>query len=313
MPLPKRIVHYLLIPMLVFSFIACAGGPPPKRAPEHVRKSIYYKSRGAKLLNRGCYARALDYFQEAHQRYTAADNLDGVAQSLNSIGDLYYRLGDMSSALLVYEEAVAVYQGLPDESGLVKALSNKAATLISLDRLKDAAAVLDRADKLDSGGAEAAMRLKTRALLYIRQKDFGTAKDLLVQALSSIDESEPAIRGSIQFALGHVALKEGRIASARKAFQQALALDRANLAYDDIARDLQALGHCAVAEDNHADAVDYFKRSAKIFALLKNRPRTEEVVAQLKQSAARANVDIQAALHWIGQWVEDEKVVDLCD
>lgn len=265
------------------------------------------------MLNKGCYARALNYFQEAHQRYTAADNLEGVAQSLNSIADLYYRLGDMDSALLVYNDAIAVYRELADDAGLVSALGNKAATLIALDRLGQAALILGQADALDPGNSQAAMRLKNRALLHIKQDDLQAAQDLLARALAASDESQAAIRSSIYFAMGHTALTEKRTEQARKAFTSALKIDRDAAAYDLVARDLQGLGACWAQEENPARAVAYFKRSAKIFALLKNRPKADEVTTQLKQNAAQAGIDIQATLHWIGQWLEDGKAVDLCD
>jgi tetratricopeptide (TPR) repeat protein len=308
---PKALL--LLVIGLAAISVCCAGGPAPARAPEHARQGVYYGNQGADLFNKGCYARALDYFQEAHQRYTAADDLAGVAHSLTNIADLYYRMGDMPSALLVYDDAIAVYQNLEGDTGLVPVLSNKAATLIALGRMQEAAVLLDQADRLDPGNSQAALRLKTRALWHIQKKEYAAAERFLSQAEASDDEAPAAIRGGIYFARGHVALMENRMDPAKQALTQALEIDREAAAYFDIARDLEALGRCSVAQKDHVQAVDYFKRSAKIFALLRNRPKADETTAQLKQSAAQANMDIQATLHWITQWLEDGKGADLCD
>lgn len=296
---------------LVALCLACAAGPPQPRSPEHIRKSVYYTNKAVQLFNKGCYAHALDYFQEAHQRYTAADNLEGVAHSLNSMADLYYRLDDMQSAVLVYNDAISVYQTLKDRPALARTLSNKAAALISLGKLDEAREVLDQADALD--GDHSALRLKTRALLKIKQKEFQQAQSLLIEALAAADKTNNPIVSSIHYALGHVALMKNQPAQAREEFTKALDIDRNAAAYDDIARDLGALGTCYVLEENPVEAVNYFKRSAKIYALLKNRRKTDEMTAQLKQSAARSGQDIQATLHWITQWMEESKGADLCD
>lgn len=310
----KQIVRRpLLIVIAAALCVACAGGPAPQRSPKHLRKSVYYNNRGADLLSQGCYVQALNFFNEAHQRYAIADNLEGVAQSLNSIADLYYRLGDMTSALLVYDDAIAVYREIADDTGLVRAMADKAATLIALDRLTEAARILDQADALDPEGAQKAMRLKNRALLYIRKKDFPVAKDLLARALASSDESQTAVRSSIYFAAGHIALMERRTEEARKAFTRALDIDRAATAYSLMARDLQNIGDCWVQDNDQARAVAYFKRSAKIYALLADSAKADEVTGQLKKSAGQAGIDIQATLHWIKLWLKEGRAVDLCD
>ena len=305
------VIRPAVIVVTLLSCLACATAPAKPRLPEGTRKSIYYTNRGTALFNKGCHRRALDYFQSAHQRYTAADNLEKVAETLIGIGDIYYRLGDMPSALHAYDDATEIYQSLEDHPGMALALSDKAAALIALERLDEAAAVLDRADALPAE-PPAAMRWKTRALLLIRQNRAAEARALLEKARAAVASGQEALQSGIYFALGHLDLTDNQPAAARQHFAEALKIDRLMGAYHDIARDLEALGTCDVRLDDHRAAVHHFKRSAKIFALLQEKQRAESVLAQLETNAAQAGVDIQATSHWVQQWLTAPGGADLC-
>lgn len=304
--------RYAIIVILTTLCLACATAPHQAGLPESIRKNTYYTNKGTALFNKGCHQSALDYFQSVHQRYTAADNQEKVAETLTGIGDIYYRLGDMPSALRVYDDAIEVYQNLADDTGTVRALSNKAAALIALDRLDDAAAVLDRADALGQERTQAALRLKTRALLLIRQNRMEPARALLDQALASVTTDEESLRSSVYFALGHIALLDNRPGPAKDQYNEALRIDRATGAYHDTARDLEAIGTCHARLGNYRAAVHYFKRSAKIFALLHENQRAESALAQLETSAAHTDIDIQATVYWVRQWLGDPNGADLC-
>jgi len=305
------VIRTAVIILTVLSCLACASAPAKPRLPEGTRKSIYYTNRGTALFNKGCHRRALDYFQSAHRRYTAGDNLEKVAETLIGIGDIYYRLGDTPSALHVYDDALEVYQGLGDSSGTALSFSNKAAALIALDRLDDAAAALAEAEALPTA-PQAALRLKTRALLLIRQNRPAEARAQLEEGLRAVASGEEAIQSGIYFALGHLDLTENQATAAKEHFSEALRIDRLIGAYHDMARDLEALGTCDAHLGDHRTAVHHFKRSTKIFALLQEKQRAESVLSQLEASAAQTNVDIQATAHWVQQWLADPAGADLC-
>lgn len=291
---------------------ACAGGPPQPQVPRHVRQATYYLNKGIDLFNKGCYPRALDYFQNAHQRYTAMDDQAGVAMSLNNIADIYFRIGDMQSALRVYDDAAEVNRSQGDTAGEVRALSNRAAALIDMDRLDEAARTLDQADDLATDDEHEALRLKTRALLLIRQNDLDKARSLLARALAASRGEDGPMASSIHYAIGHVTLLSGQPEGAVRSFEKALALDQEANAYFDIASDLSALGQCHAAMGDHATAVNLFKRSAKIFALLKAERETADVVDRLERSAANTDADLDATRHWVAQWLTHENKADLC-
>ena len=293
--------------------LSCASGPAPERNPKHLREGIYYHNKGAELFTKGCYRRAMAYFQDTHQIYVAADEQAGVARALNSIADTYFRMGDMESALLVYGDAIALSESEKMDVELVRALSNKAAALLALHRSEDAAVALDRAGKIVNKRWQEALYLKTRALLLMEEKNPQQAKTLLESALDAPGGGKDGIASSIYFSMGRLLLQSDQPERARTLFEQALTLDSKKACHHDIARDLEAIATTHAAVGEHADAVRYYKRSVKIYALLKDERRTKTVVSKMRRSAAQANIDIQMTLKWVQTWLTDKSVSAICD
>lgn len=293
--------------------LGCASGPAPERAPEQIREGIYYQNEGADLFTKGCYVRAMDYFQDAHQLYTAVDDQTGVVWALNSIADTYFRLGDMKNALLLYDDAAALSKSEGRSPDLVRALSNKAAVLLALNRPKESASSLDHAETIRNKGSYEALYLKTRALLLIEEKKLKRADAFLDRALDAPGSGGIATRSSIYFSMGHLLLQHGQTEKARKHFEKALVLDRKGACHHDIARDLEAIAATFTVEGNHAHATHFYKRSAKIYALLKDGRRIQAVLPDMKRSATLADIDIRMTLHWIQKWLNGKSGNAICD
>ena len=122
----------ILIVAAVFVCLTCASAPAPKRVPEDLHQGIRRLNQGAEEYQKGCYLKALQYIQESHERFALLDDMSGTAASVNTLANIYYRLGDFQSALLVYDEAIALFEQLDHRSGLARALTNKAAVLIAV-------------------------------------------------------------------------------------------------------------------------------------------------------------------------------------
>ena len=292
--------------------LACAGGPPPPQTPGDIRKGTRYLNKGVTLYARGCYQRALAHFYESHERYTAADNLQGVANSLHSIANIYLQLEDVDSALLVYQEAIDDYRALGDRRGQARAWANYALAWLEAGRLEDAAQALDRADELAGPGDLPALRAKNRALLLVKQQHIQAAEEQLTLVLPTIQDDDPAIIADMHYLLGELQLEQQEPERAVTHLRTALELDRSAGAYHGIARDLAALGICFTRLERFTEAINHQKRSAKIYALLQNPRKVQEVVEQLEANAARAHVNIQSALHWINQWLAGNNEANLC-
>ena len=299
--------------MLFGLCLSCAAGPPPSKLRGPVRQSIHYQNKAVGLYAKGCYPQALKYFNEAHERFSAADDLQGVAHSLESMGNTYYQMQDLESALRIYDEAFSICGINCDLHGAIRTMTNKAAVLIEINRLSDAQSVLDQADALSRPNSLLqSLRLKTRAMLLLKQGHTRQAGEMLNQALSHASTAAPSALAGIHYTLGYLFRSNGNTAQAVKNFSAALALDRAAGAYHDTAKDLAALGACHAQSGEHKAAVAYFKRSAKIFALVRDAGRVRDVVQQLQTSALKADEDIRPTLTWVKQWLEGQTESDIC-
>ena len=143
----KRFLIILILLFAVFLF-ACAGGNSAKKMPEHITAGMREITKGNSRYNMGCYRESLDYFFRAHEFFTASDQLNGVAMSLNNIGNVYRIIGDTESAILFFDEAFVVYTDIDDNKGAVQVLSNKAAAMIDGGMLEKATNVLDSAENI---------------------------------------------------------------------------------------------------------------------------------------------------------------------
>jgi len=111
--------------------LGCTAPEPVAPTDKLARENAYYYQKAETYFSRGCYPKAMAYFEDAHERYTAADDGAGIAHSLNGIANVYLRIGDQESALLLYDEAIAAYGRIGSTRGQIRTLCNKAAVLIA--------------------------------------------------------------------------------------------------------------------------------------------------------------------------------------
>lgn len=309
-----HLLRTVLIIATAFVYLACASAPAPSKAPEDVHQGTRHLNKGAAEYQKGCYLKALQHVQESHERFALIDDLPGSAASLNTLANIYYRLGDYRSALLVYNEAIALFEQLDQRAGLTRALANKSAVLIAVGRLDEASRTLDHADEISNGShIHESLRLKTRALLRIARDDSQGAEELLVAALETASQSDQELLADIHYTLAQLKSTIQRPREAVSHLQIALKLDRAARAYFSIGLDLAALGSCYENLADYAEAVNYYKRSLKIFALLEAHPKVQWVRSRLESSADKAGLNLEPILHWTEQWVSGRNQAGLCN
>jgi tetratricopeptide (TPR) repeat protein len=309
-----HLIRPLFIVATAFVCLACASGPVPDKVPEEIHQGVRHLSQGAVEYQKGCYLKALQHVQESHERFSLVDDLPGSAASLNTLANIYYRLGDYRSALLVYDEAVALFEQLDQRAGLVRALANKSAVLIAAGNLDAASRTLDHADEISKDAhVLESLRLKTRALLRIAQSDFQGADALLVEALKTASHSEQEFLADIHYTLAQLKLTVHRPQEAVAHLQSALKLDRAAGAYFSIGQDLAALGSSYENLNDHIQAVHYYERSLKIFALLEAHAKVQWVRSRLVSSAEKAGLNLEPILHWTEMWASGHRQATLCD
>ena len=299
--------------MLCIFLAACAGQKGQKKSPQTTLNGIKHLKKGTALYQKGCYRQSLKKFLAAHEQFTAADNQNGVAMSLNSLGNVYRHIGDFDSAILFFKESVRIYIRLDDLTGQMRAMSNQAAVLIDGHKYQAAAAILDKAMIIaDHTRVMPVILLNNQGILLTKQKKYDQAAKVLQTALAKAisDNSDqiekPSQVATLYFALGNLNLARGNHQAALVFFQKALALDQGAEFFDGIATDLAALGTTSVAMSKPECAIDFLTRSAKIYALLGNQEKLSQVMDELEKLAASAKGDIKINLditrHFIKQW-----------
>jgi hypothetical protein len=79
----------------VLNGFGCAGGNAVKKKPEHIVSGMKEIQKGTTWYQKGCYKRSLEHFFRAHELFAASDQLDGVAMSMNNIGNIYRIMEDI--------------------------------------------------------------------------------------------------------------------------------------------------------------------------------------------------------------------------
>ena len=308
----KRLNTFVILIAVLFLY-GCAGGNAVKKKPEHIISGMKEIRKGTTWYKRGCYNRSLEYFFRAHELFAASDQLDGVAMTMNNIGNIYRNMEGIDSSLLFFEESISIYQDIKDYSGLVQALSNKAAVLIDSDRFEEAAGVLRLAEDIAQKNSIPANHiLNNWGILFIRKKEYSRAEEILNSALANTDPADHSEYATVNFALGTLMRETGRYEKAVYFFKAALDTDRLSGFHKGIADDLSAIGDINFSRGKYEPAVNYFKRSIKIYALIENRNKVSEIMDRLVKAAEKAGLDISITEHFVKNWLEGKAFESPC-
>ena len=303
----------LLTLLLCGVFFACASGNSVPKRPKHLTAGMEVLSEGITIYNKGCYQRSLEYFIRAHELFSASDQLNGVAMSLNNIGNIYRIMGDIDSAVLFFDESLGIYTEIADHKGVVQILSNKAAVLIQGGRLEEAAKVLSTAEDMALKNRLVCNPLLTnRGILFTKQKDYNRAEKMLEKALAKTDRANLSEFSTVNFAFGKLMFETRRYEEAVEFFETALAVDRTSGFYKGIGDDLAAIGSAYLSLGKNELAADFFKRSIKIYALIENGKKVEDILEKLENISKTSEIDIRVTLHFVNRWIEGETLASPC-
>ncbi|MBU4462573.1 MAG: tetratricopeptide repeat protein [Desulfobacteraceae bacterium] len=308
----KRFNTFVIFIAVLF-FFGCAGGNAVKKKPDHIISGMKEIKKGTTWYQKGCYKRSLEYFFRAHELFAASDQLDGVAMTMNNIGNIYRIMEEIDRSLLFFEESISIYQDIKDYSGLVQSLSNKAAVLIDSDRLEEAAGVLKLAEDIAQKNSIPTNHILNKwGILFIRQNEYSRAEKILNSALANTDPADHSEYATVNFALGTLMRETGRYEKAVYFFKAALDNDRLSGFHKGIADDLSAIGDINFSQGKYEPAVNYFKRSIKIYALIENRNKVSEIMDRLVKAAEKAGLDISITEHFVKNWLEGKAFENPC-
>jgi tetratricopeptide (TPR) repeat protein len=310
-----RVLAVYLGMLVIVLLQGCATGPTPKTEPEVATTGEKLYLTGERWYLQGCYQEALRYYFGAYANFSAGDRLGPAARALNSIGNLYRRLGDPQAALSFYNEALEIDLQLEDTAGQAQTLINRSAAHLDRGQAQRANADLDRAEPLTQDAPRLRLALeRSRGILATRGGDLATAEAHLQNALDTLSVA-PALEGAAtQYAMGRLRLAQERPAEARPYFTRALALDRRLGHTHGLADDLEALGDSARALEAWSLAAFHYKRSVRIFALMNHTDKTRQILEGLQalKAAHPEAVDANLTLFFVDRWVEGEPEADIC-
>lgn len=298
-----------LIFFIIISLFSCAVNNPAKNNSDRIVSGMKEIQKGTGWYQKGCYKRSLRHFLKAHKIFTVHDQQDGVAMSMNNIGNVYRITGDMESAVCFFEESFKIYTYIEDKKGMVQALSNKAAAFIDAGKLEDADKTLKTAENIMQKSKICFVPLITnRGIFFTKKKKYIEAEKVLKSALENADHKNLSEFATANFALGNLMLQTKRSEKAVDFFKRALESDHGSGYRRGIADDLASIGSVYLSKGKNKEAVKYFERSVKIYSLTGNSKKVEKLMAQLEKASERAGIDISVTKQFVKNWIKENSV-----
>ncbi|MBW2219119.1 MAG: tetratricopeptide repeat protein [Deltaproteobacteria bacterium] len=294
--------QYVVLIIAVFSvfFMACGSVETVSSVFDgfpHGKREI---NKGTVMYKKGCYRQSLRHFYRAHEIFSASDDLEGVALSLNSIGNIYMTAGNAAKAEMYYEEALQIYTRINNRNGTERCESAGK----TLDRLED---MVKQKDDLYVS------YLRNKGIYFLKQKAYIKAEKALNFALDVISNNDLTETASVNFAMGNLMMKTERIEEAIDFFMAALFADKKTGFSTGIACDLEALGRAYFLIEKNDESVDFFKRSIKIYAMTGNREKVETIAEQLAIASKRSGVDTGVTVQFVKKWAEGDVLTSFCE
>ncbi len=302
-----------IVTLLVLMLAGCSGFKRKSDIPDNLSAAHRDFARATDYYQRGCFQQALDAYQAAHERFSALDNRRGVGLSLEAMANVYHHLDDYQSALLLYDEALAVFSGPDFKSQQIYVMANKAAALVSSQQLDAAEKLMEQARSFARmQGTSPILLERVEAIVLLRRNKTQQAASILEKALARAESEAPDQTGALIFTLARAKQAMGQSRQALELYQRCLEQDRRQSAHDQIAEDLAAIAELYASGDNPCQAVDYFKRAAKIEALLGRNQRAVVLTTKMTSLAGSCGIDPTAADFFISRWASGKSQTDIC-
>ncbi len=301
---------------LVMSFVilaASCGGKMEVVVPGHISAGGVQTDKGMPFYERGCYARALDYFYRANELYTAIGDSRGMAMSANNIGVVYRAMGEAPDAIPFFEDALRIYRSLGDQENVRQTLSNLAAAQVDTGDYAAAGKNIDEALMIQIRRKPFAPAMTVKGILLAKQGDVKGAEAMFKKALDGINQSYPAGEAAANYAMGELLLGTARYKEAVPYFNKALESDRKAGFYRGIADDLTALGRCSAGLRDDASAVNDWEQGVRIYALLGMEEKVRTTMGMLEEAAKRSNRDISLTRALVDHWLKGDMTESICE
>ena len=145
-----------------------------------------------------------------------------------------------------------------------------------------------------------------------KRREYKDAEAVLLDCLRAMEQDSVENSASVHFALGNLMLETERFEKAVFFFDSALHSDRTVGFYKGMADDLYYMGLAFSRDEKVEEAIQRWKRSAKIYAILGYVNDVNNVMKYLKELSLKYNVDINLTELFIKQWLCGESYERLC-
>ncbi len=224
----------------------------------------------------GKYLEAEPLYKHATSIYEQAQDVDqlSVVQAINNLAAVYALQGKYSQAQPLYEHALSICEQSNNLDNVITAATahnNLANLYAEQGRFPEAItnynAALDSFKKLKGAEDDIAMAESNLALVYLSQKKFTEAEELLKQALEIREKlaNQPELAtclnnmAALQFAQRKFNESQSTCKRALDIWERSLGNE-----HPDLALCLNTLGDCSLALGSYADAEDYYKKALAI-------------------------------------------------
>jgi tetratricopeptide (TPR) repeat protein len=272
-----------LLPVICYLFCSCSTRPKNPGDVYDTRKDAEVQlERGTRMAERGNYATALVFMNEARRLAVITDNPGLLIRSGLSLGNVLFAMGNAQDAVEAWNKA------------LEEAVLTGNTELASVCRIHIA-----RGKLLSSGPAQSIRDEVNRELPQIKsgvytafawtviglaEKELGrhaAAEDAVKRALAIHEKANSLELAAYDwFLIASFRSLSGNSAGALKALESAIEYDRRTENSWGLANDWQALGDVQKKAGNRAAANAAYARAANIYRALNNNEAAEKTLAR---------------------------------
>jgi adenylate cyclase len=192
--------------------------------------ALNHRARGWALFLHDEYASALGHFRKALELFEQLGDRIGVASTMNNIGSVHYRSGDLAAALAHHRQALAINEEIGNRRGVALAASSLGNVLKDIGNYDEAREYYHRAlaigDELDEYNA-VARTTGNLGIVYYSTGDYNRALECFQQAVAM--HKEQGDRSGVASStgnIGNVYASIGNVPSALEHYHLALSMHK---------------------------------------------------------------------------------------
>jgi CHAT domain-containing protein/tetratricopeptide (TPR) repeat protein len=222
-------------------------------------------SQGGRHQDAGDYRQALTIFNLTHAAARIASDRSGLAQSLNSIGSIYFLQGSFKEALDYYQQSLPINQELGNRKGAASTLANIAGIYssqgnytLALDSLQQCLQVFLEL----KAQTEAGIILNNISFVHYSLGDYPQALAVCRQALQISEALDhQLLRATTLGNIANIRKDQGDYRQALAAYQESLQISLALGDKPGAAITLNNIGLLWHVQGNYAQALEHYQKS----------------------------------------------------